>query len=768
MARKIVKSKYFVEEDFTEVLAEVPQGGSEPLPPADKTRVIGQPVSRVDGYDKVSGTARYTFDIALPNMAHARTLRSPHSHARITAIHTREAEQMPGVLAVIHHGNSPEIPWYGNSFLFDPHVRYVGDEVACVAAETADAAEAALRRIKVDYEILPFVTDAAAAMKEDAPAVHEGGNVQGGKPSVYARGDYDAGRAEADVVVEETFSTQVEVHNPTEVHCSVANWDGDRLTVWDSTQAIFGVRDTVSRSLNLPASNVRVIKKYMGGGFGSKLAAGKYTVMAALLARQIGRPVKITLDRTEMNLAVGNRPDSVQTLTVGTRRDGTLTAMRHYSYGAVGAYPSGAGCSWPFRTIYQCPNLQTEEYSVFINAGPGRPFRAPGHVQGTFALESMMDMVAEKLGMDPLDFRRKNHATTDQVMNLPYTSKKLLEAYDAGARAIGWERRRKVPGSDKGRFKRGIGVASQIWWGGGGPPAGVFLKLNRDGSVRLIAGTQDIGTGTYTTMTQVAAEILEIPMERIQVNLGDTAVGPYCPLSGGSLTTPSVMPAVAHAAQQMKAKLLSGAAAIMEVPETELEYRQGEVLHATGAQKKMTIPEIVGKMREQVLVTFGERNANPEGFAINSFGAQFADVEVDTLTGKVRVVKVVAAHDIGRAINRMTLENQFHGGIMQGLGFALQEERVIDPQTGKVLTVNLHDYKMPTIMDIPEIEVIIVSEADTKISNVGAKGAGEPAMIPTPGAIANAIYNAIGVRILSMPMSPDKILTALSKKGQSS
>jgi len=766
MARKIIKSKYFVEEDFVEVLAEVPEGGGSPLPVNEEMKVIGQPVARLDGYAKVSGTARYTFDINLPGLAHARTLRSPYAHARITSIDTTEADKMPGVLGIIHHQNVEQIPWYNNtSFLFDPHLRYVGDEVACVVAETEAMAVAALGQIKVGYEELPFVVDAAAAMKEDAPAVHEGGNIQGGKPSVYARGDFETGLAEADVVVEETFATQVEVHNPTEVHCSVVNWEGDRLTVWDSTQAIFSVRDTVADSLGLPASHVRVIKKYMGGGFGSKLTTGKYTVMAALLARKIGRPVRIALDREEMNLAVGNRPDSVQKLTVAARKDGTLSAMSHWSFGAVGAYPSGAACSWPFRTIYQCANVKTEEYSVFINAGPGRPFRAPGHVQGTFALESILDDVAEKLGLDPLDFRRKNHATTDQVMNLPYTSKKLLEAYDAGARAIGWERRRQVPGSDLGRFKRGIGVASQIWWGAGTPPAGCILKLNRDGSVRLIAGTQDIGTGTYTVMAQVAAEILEIPLDRIQVILGDTAVGPYCPLSGGSLTTPSVTPAVADAAQQMKEKLLSAAAAILEVPQGELEYSRGEIRHTGDAAKKKTITEILREMREQTLLTFGTRNANPEGYAINSFGAQFAEVEVDTLTGHVQVVKVVAAHDIGRPINRMTLENQFHGGILQGIGFALMEERVMDPQTGKVLTVNLHDYKMPTIMDMPEIEVIVVSEADTKISNVGAKGVGEPAMIPTPGAIANAVYNAIGVRLHSLPMTPDKVLRALAEKG---
>ncbi|MEJ2637306.1 MAG: molybdopterin-dependent oxidoreductase, partial [Calditrichia bacterium] len=488
---------------------------------------------------------------------------------------------------------------------------------------------------------------------------------------------------------------------------------------------------------------------------------GKYTVMAALLARQTGRPVRITLDRKEMNLAVGNRPDSLQKLKVGAKKDGTLTAMHHYSYGAAGAYPSGAGCSWPFRSVYQCPNVSVEEYSVFINAGKARPFRAPGHVQGTFGMDSIIDEMAEKIGMDPLEFRLKNYAEKDQVWGLPYTSKLLRQAYRQGAEAIGWHRRQNPAGSAKGPLKRGIGMASQIWWGGGGPPAYATLKLNRDGSVQVISGTQDIGTGTYTFIAQVAAEVLELPLEKIEVLLGDTAACPYGPSSGGSTTAPSISPAVRDAAEQMKAKLLSGGAAILEVPETQLQYSNGIISSVKDKSKSLEIGEVVRKMHERVLVVTGARSANPEGYLINSFGAQFAEVEVDTETGKVQVIKIVAAHDIGRTLNRKTLENQFHGGIMQGLSYALMEERVMDRYTGKVLTTNLHDYKIPTIMDTPEIEVIIVSEGDPMISNTGVKGIGEPAIIPTAAAIANAVKNAIGIRMKSLPMTPDKVLMAL-------
>jgi xanthine dehydrogenase YagR molybdenum-binding subunit len=759
--RKIIKSRYFFEDDFSEALAEVPVADSGGQLPQEKFKVIGKPVSRPDGYDKVSGTAQYAFDVILPHMVYAKTLRSPHPHARIKSIETGPALKHPGVLAVISHKNTQKIPWYSEtSFLFDPHLRYPGDEVACLAAESAEIAQQALELIRVEYDILPFVADAKKAMEPNAPKLYETGNIVGGKPYIYKRGDAEQGFKEADAIVEETFSTQVAVHNPTEVHCSVVNWDGDHLTVWDSTQSVFTVRDALAAALNLPANKVRVIKKYMGGGFGSKLAPGKYTVMAALLARQIGRPVKITLDRKEMSLAVGNRPDSFQKLKAGAKKDGTLTAMSHYSYGAVGAYPYGAGCSWPLRTVYRCDNVMVEEYSVHINAGPGRPMRAPGHVQGTVALDAVIDELAEKIDMDPLTFRLKNYAERDQVFNIPYTSKRLREAYEKGAEAIGWQRRNQPAVSGgTGPVRRGIGMATQIWWGGGGPPAYATVKLNRDGSAHVAAGTQDLGTGTYTYIAQVVAEVLEIPLENITVTLGDTGLCPYCPGSGGSVTSPSVSPAVYDAAVQVKTKLMSAAAALLELPEDQLLYRNGVITAKADEAKKMTLTDIIGKMQEREILATGARNANPNGYMINTFGAQFAEVEVDTETGKVRVLKVVAVHDIGRLLNRKTAENQCHGGIIQGLSFALMEQRIIDQPTGQVLTTNLHDYKMPIVMDMPEIEMIIVSDADPMISSLGVKGIGEPVHIPTAAAIANAVYNAIGVRIKTLPITPDKIIT---------
>jgi xanthine dehydrogenase YagR molybdenum-binding subunit len=761
-SRKIIKSKYFFEEEIVESLAEVPVEEIKIWDETDEFKFIGKPMQRVDGYDKVSGTAKYTLDITLSHMAYAKTLRCPHSHAKIKNIDTRKAKALKGVIYILTFKNSPRIEWYDTSFLFDTHLRYEGDEVACVAAESERIAEEALKLIEVEYKKLPFVIEAEEAMKSSAPKLYDKGNIVSGEPYLYSRGDLDKGFAEADVIIEDTFQTQVEIHNPTEPHCSVVNWDGDRLTVWDSTQAIFSVRDRIANKLGLPSSKVRVIKKYMGGGFGSKLEAGKYTVMAALISQKIARPVQISLDRREMNLAVGNRPDSTQKIKVGTKKNGVLTALTHYAYGSAGAHPRSAGCSWPLRTIYQCTNVSVEEYSVFINAGRNRPFRAPGHVQGVFALESILDETAEKIGMDPLEFRMINYAEKDQVYDIPYTSKLLKDAYLAGAKAIQWKKNWKPPGSEKGPIQKGLGLASQIWWGGGGPPVYAILKLNRDASVQVLCGTQDIGGGTYTFIAQIAAEVLQIPIDSVQVTLGDTATCPYASSSGGSNTAPSVSPAIRDAAEQMKAKLMSGAVAILELPESELVYHQGIISAKNDEGKKIEIGNIVRKMRERVMITTGARSANPDGYMINSFGVQFAEVEVDTDTGRVKVNKIVAAHDIGRVLNYKLLENQFHGGIIQGLGFALMEERVIDQNTGKVLTTNMHDYKIPTIIDVPEIEVIIVSKGDKLISNTGVKGVGEPPMIPTPGAIANAVYNACGARIKSLPITPDKVLMALN------
>lgn len=761
MSRKVVKSKFFFEHDYVETIGEVSTIKVPDWENNEKLKYVGKRIPRIDGYDKASGTAIYTYDVLLPRMVHARILGSPHAHANIKKINIKKAQELPGVVAILTSDNCEKIKWFNDTtFLFDPHVRCEGDEVAVVAAETEKIAEVALKLIEIEYEVLPYLASPEKALENDSLKLHESGNVVGGRPATYSRGNVEEGFSQADIIAEDTYTTQYAVHNPTEVHCSVVNWDGDKLTVWDSTQAVFGIRGGIARSLDIPESNVTVKMKYMGGGFGSKLEAGKYSVIAALIAKKIGRPVRIALDRIQQNLIAGYRPNSVQKLKAGLKKDGTLTAMTLDVTAGVGAYPDGGSCSGPFRGIYNCANLSSTEYSVMFNAGRSRAFRAPGHPQGTFALESLMDDLAEKIGMDPLDFRLKNYSEVDPISGRPYTTKMLKDTYQKGADAIGWYSRRKAPGSDPNYIKRGIGMSTQIWPGSGAPPAYVVLKMNRDGSANVLAGSQDIGCGTFTFVSQIVAEVLEIPMSKIDVTLGDTSVIPYGPGSGGSMTAPSVSPAVRDAAEQMKSKLIETAAVILEIPEEQLLYKEGVVYSKADQSKSISNADILRRVRDN-FVTTGARNANPTTHVISTWGAQFAEVEVNTETGHVKVVKIVAAHDIGRVLNKTTLENQFHGGITQGIGLALMEEKIYDETTGKVLNTNMHTYKMPTIKDIPEIELIIVSEGDPMISNTGVKGIGEPAIVPTAAAIANAVYNAIGVRIKSLPITPDKILKAL-------
>jgi len=760
MSNRIIKSKFYFEEDLIETIGSVSDKKYSPLPFNNKLKYIGKEINRKDAKVKVSGKANYTFDVKLPGMVYAKILRSPYANAIIESIDDSRAKKINGVIGVIHAFNTNPIKWYHNSFLFDKHVRYEGDEVACVAATSEQIAEEALKKIKVKYKQLNFEIRAKESINSKLK-IHKGGNIVFHSPAKYSRGNIRNGFKEADFIIEEEYSTQVVIHNPTEPHCSVVNWEGNKITIYDSTQGIFRVRKTIANVFGINPENVRVIDSYMGGGFGSKLETGKYTIMAALLARKFKRAVKITNNRREQNLALGNRPDSIQKLKIGFKQDGTITALQHRSYASVGAYPASGNCSWPLRTMYGCKNVTTEDYSVYTNTGRARPFRAPGHVQGTFALEALIDQAAKKIEMDPLEFRLKNFVGFDQFSRRLYTSKLLKEAYIAGAKRIGWDKREELKKNNTKFIKYGMGMASQIWWGGGGPPAHVKLEIDSKGKITAFAGSQDIGTGTYTFVAQVIAEVLEIPPDKIKVVLGDTQKVPYGPSSGGSTTAPSISPACRDAAEKLKSKLIDFAAVLMDENKNNLQYKNGAISTRNGNSKIIGFEEIVKQLNEDKISVMGSREANPDNFVIQSFGAQFAIVAVDILTGNIKVEKIVAAHDIGRTLNRKTLENQFHGGIIQGLGYALMEEQLVDINTGKILNANFHDYKVPTIKDIPDIEVIIVSKNDRKANNTGVKGIGEPAIIPTAAAIANATSHAIGKQITSLPITPEKILNLL-------
>jgi xanthine dehydrogenase YagR molybdenum-binding subunit len=761
---KKVKTTVEFEGRVSEILVEVPDI-EKPLWDNDaELEWVGHPVNRIDADKCVTGAARYASDIMLPNMLYGCILRSPHPHAVIKSIDTSQAEKLPGVKAVISALNIDPIRWHGASFLFDKTVRLVGDEVAAVAAVDEETAHDAIDLIKVEYETLPFVIDMEEAMKPEAPKLWPAGNLVGGKPSIYQRGDLAKGFKESDVVVEETFRTQTELHTCLETHGSMAAWEGDTLTVWDSTQAIFNVRDALASALNLPANHVRVIKQFMGGGFGSKLELGKYTVIAALLARRTHRPVKVSLTREEDQTNTGNRPASIQKVKMGVKKDGTLTAIEVKTINGNGAYLNGGGCAGPYREMYLCPNVRTEEYTVYFNAGRARAMRAPGHVQGTFGLESMMDIVAKKIGLDPLEFRKKNYVTVNQTQASPqpYSSKLLDRLYEEGAKRVDWgNRTKKKEAEATATKKRGIGMSSQIWGGGGGPPAYAIVKINRDGSVNVFSGTQDLGTGTRTIIAQIAAEELGIGIADVSVEIGDTETCPFSGSSGGSTTAASVGPAVRTAAADARLQLFEYAALSLKVKPEELSARRGKIFQKSDPQKSIDFKAAARSAGNNMIIGRGFRGPNPQGYSLNTFGAHFVEVEVDTETGRVKVLRHVAAHNSGRAFNPKTMTSQIEGAVIQAMGYTLSEQRFIDPGSGIPLNPNLEDYKPMTALDVPVIETILLTDVDEHSNTLGGKGIGEPPRIAASAAIANAVADAIGTPIKELPITPDKVLAAL-------
>lgn len=740
------------------------------MQPWTETKIVGKALPRVDAYERVSGKARYTYDVILPGMVYAAILRCPYAHARVKNVDTSAAEKMPGVVGVLT-GKSPgaDIPWYGGrtpqSMLFDPHCRYQGDEVAAVAAQTPYQAWDALEAIKVQYEILPFVIDEEAALKPDAPKLHEGGNSTG-QPKPNIRGDVEKGFAEADVVLEETFRTSVQIHVPIETHGSVVEWNGDKITIWDSTQGVYSAcMIPFADMMKLPYNNVRAVCRYVGGAFGSKLEVGKYTVIAALLARQASRSVKIMLSREETMLCVGNRPNANMTVKAGVKKDGTLTSLQLTNVNTPGAYSGSASVGFLFQELYKCPNVMVTESGAYTNAGRCRAFRAPGFPTGDWALEQMMDMLAEKIGMDPLEFRLKNFTDVSNVFRRPYSSAGLKDCMIEGAKTFGWEKA-KAAKKESGPIRRGVGMANGLWViGSGSPPYTAEIRMFSDGGVTIKTGAMDLGTGTKTAACMVAAEELGIPLENVRIINADTAITPFASSSAGSMTLPSLAPAVRRGAWIVKRKIFEWAAADLQVAADDLEIKNNSVVSRSSPDKIKPLAELFRSKNVMDVIGIGNREPNPPDKAIMPFGTHFVEVEVNTRTGEVRVVRFTAANESGRVINRHTFDSQVYGGMTMGLGYAMTEKRVLDRQTGKMVNVNLHDYKIPTALDIPVNQKIVpIDLKDNYMNNVGCKGLGEPAHVPTAAAIANAIYDAIGVRPTDGPVDNRMILELLSKK----
>jgi len=743
--------------------------------PWSETTVVGKGIPRIDGRELVSGAARYSLDMDLPDMLYAATLRCPHAHARVVKVDLAKACEMPGVRAILSDADKEaNVPWFRKmgppganpqpvSRLFDPHCRYAGDEVAVVAAETQEQAWDAVQAIEVQYEKLPFLTNVEDALKPDATAIHEGGN-HPGQPNAYSRGDVAKGFAESDIVVEETYRTSCELHTPVETYGAAVRWDGDHLTVWESTQSPFSIQSGVASALKMPLSKVRVICRYMGGGFGSKQDTNKFTVIAALLARRTGRPVKYFLSREESFLCMGNRPAYSLKLKAGMKKDGTLLALELNAFGEVGAYPAGSNpVGGMLRELYTCPNVKTTEELIYINGGQIRAFRAPGYPQGAWALEQMMDTLAEKAGMDPVEFRLKNAATVCATdANKPFTSNGLPQCLTEGAKAFGWKEARARAKSD-GPVVRGVGMAAALWSNVARPRSTVIVKYYLDGSVNLNMGAADLGTGMRTIMAQVVAEELGVPIARIEVENADTGTTQYSDGANGSKTTMIDSPAVRAAALDVKHKLLEAAAEQLKVPAAGLTLKNGEVAGPAGSP-----PTKVGQLAlmqmQQVVVGVGVRAPHPSDKSIRPFAAHFAEVEVNKRTGEVRVLRMLAAQDSGRVMNRLTYESQVIGALTMGIGMALTEQRILDGNSGRMVNANWHDYKIATAMDVPaELTCLPIDPHDMEVNSTGTKGLGEPALVPAPAAIANAFYHATGVRPTAAPFTPATVINLLNQ-----
>jgi xanthine dehydrogenase YagR molybdenum-binding subunit len=748
----------------------VSQDEPPPLPANAELTYIGKPTERYDGPAKVMGKGKYTADVHLPGMLYARMVDATVPHGRILSIDTTEAEKLPGVRAVhvIEHV-------YGVAELRDPKleapsrypvVRYAGQPIAGVAAVSQQVANDAAKLVKVQYDTMPFVVDRSDARADDAPVVFPGpadaagsagggggpkgvpqkGNVHG--PQRKTVGDTEKGFAEADVIVEGEYFTQIQTHSALETHGFVVDWKPEEVTVYASTQGTSSVRSEFADVFKLPKSKVRVITEYMGGGFGAKFGAGNEGIVAANLSRKANAPVKLMLDRRQEHI-VSNRPDSHQKLKIGAKHDGTLTAIALTSYGTAGV-GTGAGTAGPATNMYKCPNLLTEEYDVFINAGPGAAFRAPGHPQGCFAFEQTIDDLAVKLSMDPLAFREK----IDESPARKAERQVILERTN-------W-RNRKPAGSDTGPIKRGMGIAQSVWYRFVSMNSSCEVRVSRDGSVELMSAVQDLGTGTKTMLAIIVAEEFGIPPSSVVIRIGDTRF-PIGPDSGGSVTAGSITPAVRNAAYQAKQKLFTAVAPQFGTTADNFVLQNGRIALKNDPSRSYTLKQVTAKLPTAEISAQATRVPEYSKERITYGGVDYVELAVDTETGRVHIEKVFGAHDCGRPINPTGVISQINGGILQGISYALFEQRIMDRNAGYMLNANLENYKILGAREVPQIDIVLVENYIAQ-SSTDAAGIGESAGIITlAAAIGNAFYNATGVRMRKIPMTPANVLSALGK-----
>jgi xanthine dehydrogenase YagR molybdenum-binding subunit len=732
---------------------------------------IGAPLDRTDGPAKVCGQARYAGDHALPRMAHAVVVTSTVAAGRVARIDASAAEHAPGVVRVLTHLNAMRFPDGGRAavqppqgrvltLLQDDGVFYNGQPVAVVIAETPEQAAGAAALLHIDYQAAPSALDFAAGRAN----AHSPGQVLG-EPADSLRGDLDAGFSQAAVRPSRVYTTPMQHHNPMEPHAALAVWEGERLTVQDSSQYVAGARRVLARTFGMDPDRVRVRSEFVGGAFGGKGAVWSHVVLAAMAARQCARPVRLVMQRPQLFGPVGGRPCTEQVVRLGATRDGRLTAIEHRVWADTSVLEDWTEASaMVTRSLYACDNVATSHRLVRMNVGTPTFQRAPGESTGSFALECALDELAHDLGMDPIELRLRNHAERDGDKNLPFSSNALRECYRVGAERIGWSRRdARVGAMRHGRWQVGLGMAVSTR-PAKRQPAAARVRLMPDGTAVVQSSTCEQGTGTYTVMTQIAADALGYAPAQVRFELGDTDL-PEAPISAGSMTVESVGSAVHAACLEARARLVQLALADPASPlagarAEEVAVDGGWLQAGADPRRRESAAVVIARQGGKPLEARGDSRPGEEDkrFSMHSFGAVFAEVHVDRDLGIVRVPRVVGAYGVGRVMNAKTARSQLMGGIVWGIGMALFEESQLDPRVGRFVNANLAEYHVPVNADVGEIEVVVVPEHDEQVNPLGAKGLGEVAMTGTSAAIANAVFHATGRRIRELPITVDKLV----------
>jgi xanthine dehydrogenase YagR molybdenum-binding subunit len=732
---------------------------------------VGQPLVRADGRAKVTGQARYSADVPVSGVLYAVIVTSTIARGRVAAIDASAAEREPGVVAVLTHANAMRLPGGTKpadsgdrvvQVLQDDRILYSNQPVALAVADTLERATHAAYLVRVREEGEPFTVRMNDELDRAFP--HDISRSSGKEPADETHGDPARKLASAPVKIDVEYEIPPETHNPLEPHATVSVWNGpDRLTVYDATQGIFGVRKKLANAFAVPPGNVRVLTKFVGGGFGCKGSAWSHVVLSALAAKQLGRPVKLVLTRPQMFGMVGGRPHIRQRIRAGAAKDGCLTALTHASTSTTSRFDDFLE---PAATVsrhqYSTEALETSHRLVRLDIGTPTYMRAPGESSGSFALESAMDELADAMGIDPLELRLRNYATVDPSDGKPFSSKSLRECYEMAARRFGWERRPAGLGATARAGKLvGMGMATSSY-PANFSKADALARLLPDGTALVQSGAVDIGTGTYTVMAQVGADAIGLPVEQVKFDLGDTEM-PEAPRSGGSQTAASVASAVLFAGRALREKVVAAAVADARSPLHGREPSQVQV-----ADGRLTAPGGASETFAQIAARAGkpieahghvEPSPDRKKWSLHSFGAQFAEVHVDPDLGTVRVARLVGAFAAGRILNARLARSQFMGGMVWGIGMALHEHTVYDEKRGRIMTRDLADYHVPVNADVVEIDPVFVQlEEDPHVAPSGVKGIGEIGITGTAAAIANAVFNATGKRIRTLPITPDKLL----------